>query len=49
MTNVNMSVPKTIFEGNFGTYVFGKCFSFALSPAERGCGISLHLFFEKNY
>ena len=35
MSNVNMSVSKSIFEGNFGTYVFGKCMALAISPDER--------------
>jgi hypothetical protein len=30
-----MSVPKSIFEGNFITYVFGKCLFLALSSAEK--------------
>jgi len=49
MTNINMSVTKIIFEGNISTYVFGKCVSSALSPAERDCFKSQNLFFEKKY
>jgi len=47
MSNENMIVRKIIFEGNFSTYVFGKCLSSALSPAESDCWTSRHLFYEK--
>jgi len=33
MSNLNMSVPSSIFEGKFSTYIFGMCLSLALSPA----------------
>jgi len=32
--NVNTSVTKRSFEGNFNTYVFGRCIFLALSQWE---------------
>ena len=35
VSNVNMSVPKRNFEGNFTTYVLGSCMFLARQQAER--------------
>jgi len=34
VSNVNMSVPKSNFEGYFSTYVFGSCMYLARTQAE---------------
>jgi len=35
VSNVNMSVPKSSVEGNYNTYVFGRCMFLALSLPEK--------------
>jgi len=48
ISNVNMSVPKSHFGANFGTYVFaGVCF-WHFRELKSDCWTSRHLLCEKN-
>ena len=44
--NVNMSFPKSNFEGNFSTYVFGKSF-WPYRDLKSECWTSRHLIYKK--
>jgi len=47
MSNVNTSVTKINFEGNFSTYVFLKCLFLAFSRLKSDCSTSRHLLSKK--
>ena len=44
--NVNMSLPNSIFEGNFSTYVFGKSF-WHYRNVKSECWTSRHILCKK--
>jgi len=47
MSNVNMSVPKSNFEANVSTYVFGRCWFWHFRVLKSICWTSRHLLCKK--